>query len=205
MHVCIINLCSLQHEAGVCTLHISYTQLIWHISNNITLIITKLYTVLGSLEIRLSVVTTQSRFWLCLLPWLVGRGWGLSYGGGHLQPCGRVLSYIYGHHRGCLNNPIFSNLGLCAACWACLICHHELWPTSASHLFSSLNSSLGFAGGKHNKKITIPIFRLVLRNFAIPGYFPYTCILFYSCLFSLLSSGWFVIAVCGSISVQGAS
>ena len=31
--------------------------------------------------------------------------------------------------------------------WAHFMCHHELWPTSASHPFS-LNSSLGFAGGK---------------------------------------------------------
>ena len=65
---------------------------------------------------------------------------------------------------------------------------------------SSVNSSLGFAGGKHCQKITIPIFRLVLQNFAIPGYFPY--ILFYRYPFSLLSSGWFVISVCGSISVR---
>ena len=50
------------------------------------------------------------------------------------------------------------------------------------------------------RKITIPIFRLVLHNFAIPGYFPY--ILFYCCLFSLLSSGWFVVVVCGSISAR---
>ena len=48
--------------------------------------------------------------------------------------------------------------------------------------------------------ITIPIFRLVLQNFAIPGCFPY--ILIYHYLFSLLSSGLFVFAVCGSISVQ---
>ena len=38
---------------------------------------------------------------------------------------------------------------------------------------SPLNISLGFAGGKHCQKITIPIFRLVLQNFAIPGCFPY--------------------------------
>ena len=80
------------------------------------------------------------------------------------------------------------------------MCHHELWPTSVSHPFSFLNSSLGLAGEKHYQKITIPIFRLVLQNFAIPGYFPY--ILFCCYLFSLLSSGWFVIAVCGSISVR---
>ena len=50
---------------------------------------------------------------------------------------------------GCLNNPIYSNLRLCAACWAHFMCHHELWPTSVSHLFSFLNNSLGFVGGKH--------------------------------------------------------
>ena len=59
--------------------------------------------------------------------------------------------------------------------------------------FFSLNSSLGFAGGKHYQKITIPIFRPVLQNFAIPGYFSY--ILFYRYLFSLPSSGLFVISV----------
>ena len=42
-----------------------------------------------------------------------------------------------------------------------------------SHPFSSLNSSLGFAEEKHYQKIIIPIFRLVLQNFAVPGRFPY--------------------------------
>ena len=70
-----------------------------------------------------------------------------------------------------------------------------------SESYLLLNSSLGFAGGKHYQEITIPIFRLVLQNFDIPGCFPY--ILFYRYLFSLRSSGWFVIAVSGSISVQG--
>ena len=76
--------------------------------------------------------------------------------------------------RGCLkNNPIFSNLGLCAACWAHFMCHHELWPTSVGHPFSFLNSSWGLTGGKHHQKITIAIFRFVLKNFTIPSYFPY--------------------------------
>ena len=52
------------------------------------------------------------------------------------------------------------------------MCHHELWPTSVSHPFSFLNSSLGLAGEKHYQKITLPIFRLLVQNFAIPCYFP---------------------------------
>ena len=52
------------------------------------------------------------------------------------------------------------------------MCHHELWPTSVSRPFL-LNSSLGFAGGKHYQKITNPIFRLVLQNFVLPGGSPY--------------------------------
>ena len=68
---------------------------------------------------------------------------------------------------------------------------------------SSLNSSLGFAGGKHYQKFAIPIFRFVIQNFAIPCRFRYILLCCYP--FSLLPSGWFVIAVCGSISVQGTS
>ena len=79
------------------------------------------------------------------------------------------LLIFYGHHWGCLNNPIFSNSGLCAACWAHFMCPHELWPTSVSHPFSSLNSSLGLTGGKYYQKIIIPIFRLVIQNFAFLG------------------------------------
>ena len=54
---------------------------------------------------------------------------------------------------GCLNNPIFSNLGLCAACWARFMCHHELWPTSVSNPFSFLNSSLGLTGENITRKL----------------------------------------------------
>ena len=42
--------------------------------------------------------------------------------------------------------------------------------------------------------------KVVLQNVAIPGYFPY--ILFYRYILSLLSSGLFAIAVCGSVSVR---
>ena len=31
---------------------------------------------------------------------------------------------LYGHHRGYLNNPIFSNLQLWALCWPHFMCHH---------------------------------------------------------------------------------
>ena len=103
------------------------------------------------------------------------------------------------HHRGCLNNPIFSNVGLCAVCWTHFMCHHELWPTSVSHPFSLANISLGLIGGQYCRKITIPIFRHVLKNFALSGCFPY--ILFYCYPFSFLLSGWFVlqyVALCQS-------
>ena len=129
----------------------------------------------------------------------VAVGWRLSKVVVTFNHVGRSFNLFKYHHRGCLNNPIFLNLGLCAVCWAYFLCHHELWPVSTSHAFSSLNNSLGLAEGKYYPKFTIPIFRLVLQNFALPGCFP--CILFCRFIFSLLSSGWFVIAVCGPISV----
>ena len=55
---------------------------------------------------------------------------------------------FYGCHGGCLND-ILSNLGLRAACWAYFMCHHELWPTSMSRPFSSLNSSFGLTEGEN--------------------------------------------------------
>ena len=57
--------------------------------------------------------------------------WVYVLGGGHLQTCGCKC-----HHKGCLNDPTFLNLRLCAAFWAQFMCHHELWPTSESHPFS---------------------------------------------------------------------
>ena len=89
---------------------------------------------------------------------------------------GSPLIFFYGHHQGCLNNTTFSNLGLCAACWACFMCHPELCPTWVNHTFSFLNSSLSFTGGKHYQKITIPIFRLVLQNLL----FQVTFLIFFS-------------------------
>ena len=84
---------------------------------------------------------------------------------------------------------IFSNLGLCAACWAHFMCHHKFWPTSVSHPFSSLNSSLGYARGKHCRKITIPIFKLVLQNLLFQ--------VVYFILFSIaIFSPYFLLVVC---------
>ena len=37
---------------------------------------------------------------------MVSCGWGL----------GAFLTFFYGYHSGCLNNSIFSIVGLCAAC-----------------------------------------------------------------------------------------
>ena len=83
-------------------------------------------------------------------------------GGGHLQPCGWggwSLNFFKWHYYECLNNPISSNLGLCTACCC------------------SINSSLGFTGGKPDQKITILVFKLVVQNFAPPVFFP--CFLCY--------------------------
>ena len=63
------------------------------------------------------------------------------------------------------------------------MCHQELWLTPAGHPFSFLNSFWGFTGGNYYQEITIAIFRFVLQNFTIPGYFPF--ILFYRYPFSL--------------------
>ena len=95
--------------------------------------------------------------------------------------CCSPYVYIY-HQQGCLNNPIPWNFGLCVACWACFTCLHELWATLVSHPFSSLNSSLGLAGGKHYQKVSISIFGLVLQNFPLPGCFS---IFFSIAIFSL--------------------
>ena len=95
----------------------------------------------------------------------------ISQGRVSLKNCGWVGGFskvvaIFNHvggsfnlswpHRVCLNNPIFSTLGLCAACWAHFMCHHGLWPTSVSHPFSFLNSSLGLTGGKYYQKNRCP-------------------------------------------------
>ena len=85
----------------------------------------------------------------------------------------KLAAKIFANKSGFAPNYTFLNLGLCAACWAYSMCHHELWPISVSHPYSFLNSSLGLAGAKHYHKITIPILRLFKKKSAVPGWFDY--------------------------------
>ena len=59
------------------------------------------------------------------------------------------------------------------------------WPTSVSHPFSSLNNSLGLAGGKHYQKITIPI-KILLFQVAFLIFFSIAIFSLYFLLIGLL-------------------
>ena len=83
---------------------------------------------------------------------------------------------FHGHHRGCLDNSIFSNLRLGAACWAHFVCHHELWQTPVGHPFSFLNSSWGLTGENITRKLlslSVDLFLKILL-------FPVTFLIFFS-------------------------
>ena len=125
----------------------------------------------GNLSVRLGSTISPPRHRVVVdVHWRDAQGWrSISLVVATFNHVGGSFLSVHGCHRRFLNNPIFSNFGLCLACWAHFMCHHELWPTSVSHPFPFLNSSLGLAGEKHYQKITIPIFRLVLPNFPIPG------------------------------------
>ena len=112
---------------------------------------------------------------------------------------GGSFNLVKYHQRGCLNNPIFSNLGLYAACGACFVSLQIVAHSSESSLLSQCLFRPSWRKISENY-FCIPIFRLVLQNFAFLGCFPY--ILFRCYLFAILSSDWFVIAVCGSISIR---
>ena len=103
--------------------------------------------------------TLYQHFYRYTIMMSVRGGWGL---GAFLRwwPLSTMWAGPLIYFRGCLNNRIF---GLCTACWARFMCHHELWPTSVTHP-CSVNSSWEFAGGKYCQKNTIPIFRRVLQN-----------------------------------------
>ena len=119
----------------------------------------------------------------------VGGGWGAFLRRWPHSAMWAGPFIFYGHHRGWLNNPIFSNLGLCAACWAHFMCHLELWPTSVSHPFSFLSSSLGVAGGKHYEKLL----SLSLELFFEILLFQITFLLFFSLT---IFSHYFLLVVC---------
>ena len=85
------------------------------------------------------------------------------------------LELLHGHHfcqSWYLNNSIYSNLGLCAL----LRTFHVPSRIVANISGPSLPFSLalgGLTGVKRYQKVTIAIFRFVLQNCIIPGYFPY--------------------------------
>ena len=62
-------------------------------------------------------------------------GWGLSRVVVTFNRVDGSFNLFKDNHEWCLNYLIFSNLGLCAACWACFMCHHELRRTSECHPF----------------------------------------------------------------------
>ena len=109
---------------------------------------------------------------------------------------GGSFKFFKCHHHGCLDNPIFSNLGLCTACWAHSMCHEALWSTPVNRLLSSFNNFQGLVGGKHSHKINI--FRLVLQ------YFPFQVSVIIYCVLSACSPYFLLVgfAVCYSISVK---
>ena len=89
---------------------------------------------------------------------------------------------FYGHHGRCMNNPIFSILGLCAACWAHSItnCGQHQWAIPS--LFSMAHEAI--LEKNITRKLLIAVFRIVLQYLNILGYFPY--ILFCRYIFFLL-------------------
>ena len=94
------------------------------------------------------------------------------------------------HHQGCLNNPIFLNLGFCAACRARFICCHKLWPTSVSYPFSSLNSFQAMLEENVTRKFLSPsldlFFKFLLFQVAFFIFFSIAVFSPYFLLFGLL-------------------
>ena len=77
-------------------------------------------------------------------------------------------------------------------------CHHELWPNEWA-IPCPLSIVLeALLEENTTGKITIPDFRLVLKKLL----YQVAYIIFCCSRFSLLSSVWFVITVCGSVSVK---
>ena len=109
-----------------------------------------------------------------------------SWGESHMNQHGLKMVWVYRTITTIDNHGLSSTFY--ALCFSFLRTYiYLMWPISVSHPVCYLDSSLGLAGGKHYQKITISVFRVVLQNLAIPGYFPY--ILFYHYILSLLPSG----------------
>ena len=107
--------------------------------------------------------------------------------------------HFLNHHQGCLNNPIFRIWGyvLHVEHISCVITNCDQHQWAIPTLFSI---ALGLAGGKHYQKIINPVF----NYYPCSSKFCCARLLSYSFLsiYSLLSSGWVVIAACGSVSVR---
>ena len=97
----------------------------------------------GDLSVRLeSRIGPQRHRVVVKVHWRGAQGWrSLAWLVATFNRVGGSFNLLMSRHWGCLNKPIFSNLGLWVACWAYFMCHPELWPTSVSHPFSFLNSS----------------------------------------------------------------
>ena len=122
----------------------------------------------------------------------VGGGWGLCSVSGHLRPSFiattgdvwiipsfRIWSYVlHVEHISC----VITNCG--------------------QHPFSSLNNYLCLTGGKYCQKLLSLSWDLFFKILLFLVAFLYSFLLLY---FSLLSSGWVIVAVCYSVSVQGTS
>ena len=83
---------------------------------------------------------------------------------------------------------------------SCVIANRGQYQWVVPSLFSEVLWPC-WGRGDIAREYTIPIFGVFFQNFVFPGCFPY--IWSYSYHLPLLSSIWVVIAVCGSISVQG--
>ena len=136
-------------------------------------------------------------FWACWDSVLIRQESSTTVWSRHV---GGSFNPIKDRHRGCLNKPIFFNLGLCVACWACFMCHHKLWSTSVSHPFSFLSSPSGLNCWRETLPGNSLSLDLFFKNFALPGCLPF--VIFYHYPVSLLSFGWFVIAACSSYFSQ---
>ena len=94
----------------------------------------------------------QGRFFFFFFFGGGGGGGGGGAGGAFLRwwhHVGGSFNLFMAYTGGVWIKLIFSNMWLCAVCWAHFTGHHELWPTSVGQPFSFLNGSWGLTGGNH--------------------------------------------------------